>query len=357
METLKTIRMQLSSLEEAHGARRLSDVVQILETLGDLVEILRSAFFEEEIKAITTQLNRLADLGMVVEDLEDKLTLAQVETDLYQQAWRLEKLWKQVITRVEAEGRLLLRTNIFKRGKKLFVEFEEGDTLEDLAGDLRLQFLAAMRRHLSGRLGRVVDPSEVELAFYGGDVWQNGEAARLDMSIPIVDLLSRGEGIFWFPTVSGLTVSYQPEGEDDDEALMDMLENFTIESNLSALEEQLSQIADQLAPQQQGSLWRARAALVRQDPRSLEEERIPLFGTSVIIGRSSENDIQIMGDPKVSRRHCQLTRENDVWSIADMGSSNGTRVDGIPLKGPYKLSGGEVLGIGNHEFSFQFDVE
>ena len=49
------------------------------------------------------------------------------------------------------------------------------------------------------------------------------------------------------------------------------------------------------------------------------------------IGRSSESrnihpDLALDADPGVSRRHAQLVREGDQWTIADLGSTNGTHV-------------------------------
>jgi pSer/pThr/pTyr-binding forkhead associated (FHA) protein len=70
-------------------------------------------------------------------------------------------------------------------------------------------------------------------------------------------------------------------------------------------------------------------------------------GTNVI-GR--EGDIVVI-DGKVSRRHAQISSENGQLSIEDLGSTNGTKVDGSPL-GPGEkrlLSGGETISLGGCE--------
>ncbi len=52
---------------------------------------------------------------------------------------------------------------------------------------------------------------------------------------------------------------------------------------------------------------------------------------SVAIGRQDGNDFQVI-HPSVSKFHAQLNCEDGVWTIADLGSSNGTFVDGKPVK-------------------------
>jgi pSer/pThr/pTyr-binding forkhead associated (FHA) protein len=49
----------------------------------------------------------------------------------------------------------------------------------------------------------------------------------------------------------------------------------------------------------------------------------------VTIGRSNDNTIVIY-DPSVSARHTQLSRSGDTYRLKDLGSTNGTRVNGVP---------------------------
>jgi signal transduction histidine kinase/CheY-like chemotaxis protein len=56
--------------------------------------------------------------------------------------------------------------------------------------------------------------------------------------------------------------------------------------------------------------------------------RYPLEGRSVLIGRADECDVQL-DDTKVSRRHARLSRmEDGSWVLEDLGSRNGTHVNG-----------------------------
>ena len=50
----------------------------------------------------------------------------------------------------------------------------------------------------------------------------------------------------------------------------------------------------------------------------------------ITIGRASDNTV-VINDPSVSSRHAQLQRTGETYRIKDLGSTNGTRVNGIPV--------------------------
>jgi pSer/pThr/pTyr-binding forkhead associated (FHA) protein len=65
------------------------------------------------------------------------------------------------------------------------------------------------------------------------------------------------------------------------------------------------------------------------------------------IGRSSENDVQLP-DLRVSRRHAELTQPGEAIELTDLGSSNGTLVNGrtvthVTLKAGDQISLGGVI--------------
>jgi pSer/pThr/pTyr-binding forkhead associated (FHA) protein len=78
----------------------------------------------------------------------------------------------------------------------------------------------------------------------------------------------------------------------------------------------------------------------------------PLRPGMNVIGR--EGDIMII-DAKVSRRHAQITNDGGVIQIEDLGSSNGTKVDGTALSPGQKvtLKGGERVSFAGTEMGFQ----
>lgn len=96
-----------------------------------------------------------------------------------------------------------------------------------------------------------------------------------------------------------------------------------------------------------------RTAILLRDEGTANEVVFPFQGDIYEIGRSAENDIQIKGDNKVSRMHCKLTRRDNQFYIQDLGSSNGTVVDGELIHDDRKLLGGEELKVGETIFRFQ----
>ena len=72
---------------------------------------------------------------------------------------------------------------------------------------------------------------------------------------------------------------------------------------------------------------------------------------NVVIGRSKECEIQL-GDPNVSRRHAELRQEGTAYWIVDLGSTNGTEVNGKRLDRA-KLEHGDTITIGSTELLFE----
>jgi S1-C subfamily serine protease len=67
-----------------------------------------------------------------------------------------------------------------------------------------------------------------------------------------------------------------------------------------------------------------------------------------MIGRELTADL-VIDDEKASRQQCRLTRqENGDLELLDLGSTNGTRVNGMRASGPVVLHGGEQIRIGRH---------
>src|SRR5574338_1219870 len=71
----------------------------------------------------------------------------------------------------------------------------------------------------------------------------------------------------------------------------------------------------------------------------------PLEGDQLMIGRDSSNSVSI-SDAEVSRRHARLTFQGGKYVIEDLGSTNGTFVNGQRLAGPRVLKAGEVVSFG-----------
>jgi predicted component of type VI protein secretion system len=80
-------------------------------------------------------------------------------------------------------------------------------------------------------------------------------------------------------------------------------------------------------------------------------ERIIVWDTQdVSLGRSGENDVAI-DDEAISRRHAAFYRAGNAWAVKDMGTSNGTHVNGEAIR-ERALANKDVIRIGDVEITF-----
>lgn len=75
------------------------------------------------------------------------------------------------------------------------------------------------------------------------------------------------------------------------------------------------------------------------------------FGEECKIGRVDENDV-IMVDPGISRSHVHVHGRRGVYLVEDLGSSNGTRLNGELIEGPEPLRDGDYIGVGQATLQF-----
>lgn len=71
----------------------------------------------------------------------------------------------------------------------------------------------------------------------------------------------------------------------------------------------------------------------------------------VVLGRLPESDI-VVNDPNVSRRHAEFRRTVDGVVVTDLGSTNGTRVNGVPVREQVLTSGDEIT-VGTSTLVFE----
>ncbi|MFP5297670.1 MAG: FhaA domain-containing protein, partial [Actinomycetota bacterium] len=91
--------------------------------------------------------------------------------------------------------------------------------------------------------------------------------------------------------------------------------------------------------------------LVLLDERGKPSEKISVTREPVVIGRMSNNDV-VLPDANVSRRHAELKKRDDRWVLVDLGSTNGTTVNG-KLAGEHELKDGDRLGFGTSQLIFR----
>ncbi len=77
-----------------------------------------------------------------------------------------------------------------------------------------------------------------------------------------------------------------------------------------------------------------------------------MVGDTLAIGRAPENDI-VLDDPQVSRHHAQVLRRGEEIVVEDLGSTNGTLVNGRRISEPHVLQPTETIAVGASFFSVE----
>jgi pSer/pThr/pTyr-binding forkhead associated (FHA) protein len=112
-----------------------------------------------------------------------------------------------------------------------------------------------------------------------------------------------------------------------------------------------------LAPQQAAAagLGRAQAGTltVLSSPALAADTERDLDSSPVTIGRAPENDLALDADEFASVQHARIEpRRDGVW-LEDLGSTNGTFLNGVKLTQPRKLSSGDVIRVGETDLRYQ----
>ena len=93
--------------------------------------------------------------------------------------------------------------------------------------------------------------------------------------------------------------------------------------------------------------------VVVHSPVLEEGEEYELEASPLTIGRAGQNDVSIDGDEFASARHSRIEpRRDGVW-VHDLGSTNGTHVNGVRIDRPRKLIAGDVVRVGETELRFE----
>ncbi|MFN5676449.1 MAG: FHA domain-containing protein [Roseiflexaceae bacterium] len=95
------------------------------------------------------------------------------------------------------------------------------------------------------------------------------------------------------------------------------------------------------------SLMTATLYLVLQNPGATLLPRNKIFEVydNYVIGRGVEQNI-VLNDSKVSYQHAIITHQDGAWYIRDLGSSNGTYLDGLRVKVDTMFTEGQTIALG-----------
>ena len=74
--------------------------------------------------------------------------------------------------------------------------------------------------------------------------------------------------------------------------------------------------------------------------------KVDLSGDRFTVGRATENDLSYPQDGELSRRHLAFQRNAGKWVVSDLGSRNGTRLNGVRISGSASLKSGDRVKAG-----------
>src|SRR5207302_1758704 len=84
---------------------------------------------------------------------------------------------------------------------------------------------------------------------------------------------------------------------------------------------------------------------------------IPLDRDRITLGRSSANELCYPDDAGLSRQHMALTRVNGGWQVEDLGSKNGTVVNGNRIESAIPFHRGDRISAGHLIIEFADSAE
>ena len=112
-----------------------------------------------------------------------------------------------------------------------------------------------------------------------------------------------------------------------------------------------------LAPGAAGHLGvaqvRAGQMIVEKSPTLERGLDFQLDSTAITIGRGGQNDVALEGDEFASARHARIEpRRDGVW-VHDIGSTNGTFVNGARIDRPRRLTPGDIVRVGETDLRYE----
>ena len=114
-----------------------------------------------------------------------------------------------------------------------------------------------------------------------------------------------------------------------------------------------------LSPQQASALLaqpvaRELGRLVVLESETLDEGDVyAIDSTALTVGRGGDNDLPVPGDEFASAHHARFEPRRDGVYVEDIGSTNGTFVNGIRLTSDRRLVPGDVVRIGETDLRFE----
>jgi hypothetical protein len=217
--------------------------------------------------------------------------------------------------------------------------------------ELARKLAREMDAHRAASVSRTYAPNEYIVFLSPADREQFAhyeEGLQRELSLYLVEhARKRGYSLLSRPTVAFETEQRLELGLFGIQARLADAPEEELEQQAPAGHTQVYNVRDLQAPPQELDEGRGvgRAVLESGD------RRFALHPPQTVIGRGSEADIRL-DDPNISRRHVGFSAEGDQWIAGDLGSTNGTRVNGRSLAAPAALRPGDVIELGNTVLTF-----
>ncbi|HTA05772.1 MAG TPA: DUF3662 and FHA domain-containing protein [Solirubrobacteraceae bacterium] len=101
-----------------------------------------------------------------------------------------------------------------------------------------------------------------------------------------------------------------------------------------------------------GEVEEAQARRPARAMLAVSGRRLPLPSRGATIGRSRDCDV-VLEDAGISRHHAEIVPDAEGWTVADLGSTNGVRVNGRAIRGAQPLRAGDRVELGSTEIVFE----
>ena len=108
--------------------------------------------------------------------------------------------------------------------------------------------------------------------------------------------------------------------------------------------------AERLAePLEERAQARSQTALLLLDGR-----RLVVGPAGVTLGRSRQSDV-VLNDPNISRQHAEIRPRGGSWVLTDLGSTNGSRINGRPVERSEVIRPGDEIELGSTVLRFELE--
>ncbi|MGE3821506.1 MAG: FHA domain-containing protein [Isosphaeraceae bacterium] len=81
---------------------------------------------------------------------------------------------------------------------------------------------------------------------------------------------------------------------------------------------------------------------------------VPLRKPELVVGRRASCDV-VLDFENISGKHCTLRYHNQVWHVRDMGSTNGTTVNGAKISSEHSLMPDDEVGLAGHIYRIDYE--